>query len=180
MHKLVYEAMMWMVEKIFFEWLEIQYNAFFLEVAAGMETFVFWLFQGRFKFLQRNHWVTICYRPTNIFTLQTFYQLLRTNSGPLLAYWFHYIELVEILLDLIRSHKQGGCNLCVCVYIYIYRYCVVSKNWCFSLDKINYARYLSFHYIYKLLTYVILDDDKQYCQHFLIFLLHGSKNMSRV
>lgn len=63
----------------------------------------------------------------------------RTERGPLAALWVDFLDMVEILLDLIRSFREGDWFL----HLHAVR---ALLPWCFSYDHINYARYASLYY----------------------------------
>jgi len=67
---------------------------------------------------------------------QKYLDSLRTNGGDLAAYWMMYIDVVQIMLNLLRASREGDWSLHLsAIYDLI--------PWCFSYDQQNYARYLS-------------------------------------
>ena len=139
LHKLVYEALLCLVWKSFFPWLEknhIEDQQLLVDVTKKM------------KSLQENtSSVTLqavledsaCIIILNRFT--EFMRILSTKSGDLAAYWMSYIDLVGVLLDLIRASREGNCNWSL--HLYSVRAII---PWCFAYDKQNYARYLPMYY----------------------------------
>jgi hypothetical protein len=65
--------------------------------------------------------------------------MLRLNGGDLAGFWMSYIDLVDIMLDLLRSTREGDWKLHLSA---IHR----MIPWCFAYDKQNYAKYLSTYY----------------------------------
>ena len=64
---------------------------------------------------------------------------LRSSSGELAAFWMSYIEMVEIMFNLLRSSREGDWQLhLTAIHDMI--------PWCFAYDRQNYARYLSVYY----------------------------------
>lgn len=55
------------------------------------------------------------------------------------AFWITYLDMVEVLLGLLRSNREGDWNL----YLASIRKMI---PWCFALGKMNYSRYSSIHY----------------------------------
>ena len=52
------------------------------------------------------------------------------------AYWMSYLDMVEILLEMIRASREGNWPL----HLHAIRMMI---SWCAAYDKVNYARYLS-------------------------------------
>ena len=70
---------------------------------------------------------------------EEYLHFLKNDNGPLSAFWMTYIDLVELLLGFIRSHREGDWLL--------FMFCIQKMiPWCFAMDKINYARYLSINF----------------------------------
>ena len=66
-------------------------------------------------------------------------KVLKTDKGPLAAFWMTYVEMIEILLGLLRADREGDWQLhLACIRKMI--------PWCFAMDKTNYARYLPVYY----------------------------------
>ena len=59
---------------------------------------------------------------------------LRCENGKLSEFWVSYLDLVDILLAMIRTSREGDWDL----------HLTSIRNlipWCFALNNINYARY---------------------------------------
>ena len=61
---------------------------------------------------------------------------LSHSNGNLSAFWISYIDIVEIMLGLLRTSREGDWNL----HLSSIREMI---PWCFAYDHLNYARYLS-------------------------------------
>ena len=78
-----------------------------------------------------------CNRILQIFS--AYLKVLKTDKGPLAAFWMTYVEIIEILLGLLRADREGDWQLhLACIRKMI--------PWCFAMDKTNYARYLPVYY----------------------------------
>ena len=75
--------------------------------------------------------------------------------GPLAQFWMSYIDMVETLLHLIRSSREGNWLL----HLYAIRSVL---PWCFAYDRINYSRYLSVYYAE--MTRLSIDHPEVYVQ----------------
>ena len=55
------------------------------------------------------------------------------------AFWVSYIDIAEILLDLVRASREGD---------WLLHLSAIQRQipWCFAYDKQNYARYLPVYY----------------------------------
>ena len=71
--------------------------------------------------------------------LQHYLSFLQSEGGPLVQFWMSYIDMVEALLHLIRSSREGNWLF----HLYAIR---AVLPWCFAYDRINYSRYLSVYY----------------------------------
>ena len=60
-------------------------------------------------------------------------------SGLDTAYWMSYLDMVEILPEMIRASQEGNWPL----HLHAIR---VMIPWCVAYDKVNYARYLSVYH----------------------------------
>lgn len=60
------------------------------------------------------------------------------DTVPTASLWLSYIDMIEIILDLIRASREGNWNL----HISAIRRMI---PWCFAYDKHNYARYLAIY-----------------------------------
>ena len=63
---------------------------------------------------------------------------LRVDNGSMSAFWVSYIELVELLLNLLRASREGNWPL----HLASIRAII---PWCFAYDRTNYARYLPWY-----------------------------------
>jgi len=64
---------------------------------------------------------------------------LRISGGNLASFWMTYIDLVQIMLQLLKASREGNWLLQLsAIHDMI--------PWCFSYVKQNYARYLSYYY----------------------------------
>ena len=70
---------------------------------------------------------------------QHYLLFLRSDGGPLVQFWTSYIDMVETLLHLIRSSREGNWLL----HLYAIRSVL---PWCFAYERINYSHYLSVYY----------------------------------
>ena len=76
---------------------------------------------------------------------QNYLSFLRSDAASLAQFWMSYIDMVETLLHLIRSSREGSWLL----HLYAIR---AVLPLCFAYDRINYStntcysRYLSFYY----------------------------------
>ena len=67
-------------------------------------------------------------------------QYLCSENGPLSCFWMSYTDIVgDVLLGLIRASHEGNWQL----HLYAIRNMI---PWCYTYDKINYARYLPVYY----------------------------------
>ena len=65
-------------------------------------------------------------------------QMLR-GKGDLSCFWMSYIDMVELMLNLLRASREGNWKLHLqAIHDLI--------PWCFAYDNLNYARYLSAYY----------------------------------
>lgn len=60
---------------------------------------------------------------------------LRNNNGKLSSFWMSYIDLVDILLNMVRASREGHWELHLSAIEQMI-------PWCFAYDNVNYARYL--------------------------------------
>ena len=65
--------------------------------------------------------------------------LLRNDNGKLSSFWMSYVDMVEIILGLLRSSREGDFLL----HLASIRAMI---PWRFSYDRLNYARYLPIYY----------------------------------
>lgn len=78
-----------------------------------------------------------------LITLWTDYlEHLRHNNGELSAFWMSYIDMVEdVVLGLLRASREGDWEL----HLHAIRTMI---PWCFAYDKMNYARYIPYAFLY--------------------------------
>jgi len=135
--KLMYEALLRLEWKGFSIWLE-EYQSDDLPHLAGMITAL--------ESLQENvSNETIdtvladasCIRVFNLF--DKYLNHLRFSNGQLATFWMSFVDMVENLLALIRSSREGNWML----HLSAIRSMI---PWCFAYDKQNYSRYLSIYY----------------------------------
>lgn len=132
LHKLVYEALERLVWKGFLSWLETTHveDAVHLEETLRViGNFSKEVSQAGLALILKN---PSCTRILELF--EEYHEVLRFGSG-LAAFWVTYLDMVDILLGLIRSSREGDWILhLACIRAMI--------PWCFAYDRINYARYL--------------------------------------
>ena len=61
---------------------------------------------------------------------------LPNSNGKLSSFWMSYLDVVEILLNLLRASREGNWEL----HLSTIRKMI---PWCLAHDNLNYARYLS-------------------------------------
>ena len=132
LHKLVYEALMRLVWKSFVDYLKdtqcgddtmmlrnYRDNLYKLHGSSSHQTLE--------KALQDESYLKVMQMFTD------YKDNLSTNKGPLAAFWMTYIDMVELLLDLIRADREGDWQLHLASIQGVI-------PWCFAMDKTNYAR----------------------------------------
>ena len=135
--KLVYEALLRLVWKRFYAWLEANHMEDFRDLTGTTQAM---------KELANNVSSdgldtamldqSVC---AVILRFKEFLSHLRTSHGQLAAFWMSFIDLVDTLLGLIRASREGNWLLhLACIRSFI--------PWCFAYDKQNYARYTSVYY----------------------------------
>ena len=66
---------------------------------------------------------------------EDFLEFLRLSNGELSAFWMSYVDIVNLMLDIVRASREGNWSL--------HMQCIRSMiPWCFAYDCSNYARYL--------------------------------------
>ena len=63
---------------------------------------------------------------------------LRSDNGSMSGFWMSYIDIVEILLNLLQASQEGNWSLHLASIQAII-------PWCFAYDRTNYARYLPWY-----------------------------------
>ena len=132
-HKLMYEALQRLVWKGFKTWIE---------KFPEKKEFI----QGFFISLKPLYDDVCQTEQENVLSSQTFSEFmalydtyleyLRSSNGKLSSFWMSYIDIVEIMLNLVRASREGHWELHIST----------AKQmipWCFAYDNLNYARYLS-------------------------------------
>ena len=71
--------------------------------------------------------------------LSEYLQHLRNGNGTLSTFWMSYIDIVEVLFNMIRASRQAYWQL----HLASIRTLI---PWCFAYDRLNYARYLPAYY----------------------------------
>ena len=64
-----------------------------------------------------------------------YFDYLRNNNGKLSRFWMSYIDLVDILLNMVRASREGHWELHLPAIEQM-------MPWCFAYDNVNYACYL--------------------------------------
>ncbi|CAG9821970.1 unnamed protein product [Phaedon cochleariae] len=134
LHKLVYEACMIVLYSGFLEWLDSNE----LNLAHVSQCFTSLCHETNYvshnSILQDEDVRTILKYFDNYLTH------LRTSNGAMSSFWMKYIDLVEIVLAFLRANREGNWFLFLAA---------VEKMvpWCFALDRVNYSRYLSYHFL---------------------------------
>lgn len=137
LNKFMYEAFMRLAWTEFVKWLEVNHIVDYLELNDTVGSL-----NGCFE--------NICNETQeNVLNQESFKRLhdlfeeflciLRYNSGPLASFWMSYVDIVQILLDLLRADREGNWNL----HLRSIRSMI---PWCFAMDKSNYSRYLPIYY----------------------------------
>ena len=78
-----------------------------------------------------------CARVINLF--EDYFMFLREGNGSLSSFWMSYVDMVGNLLGLVRASREGDWLL----HMASIRALI---PWCFTYDRINYARYLPYYY----------------------------------
>ena len=134
-HKLVYEALMRLAWKEFQSWCnEQQHQAHVDSLMTKIATLTADLCQTTFEQVMGS---PSFHQVANLFS--EFREHLRNDNGPLACFWSSYLEMVEIVLNLVRASHEGNWQM----------HLVAIDDmipWCFSYDRIKYARYLSSYY----------------------------------
>ena len=137
LHKLVYEAILRLAWKGFYSWLEEHQPGDMILLSVVNKTLK--KFQENIwnvnldEFLNNHPCSKILERVTK------YMEVLRVGSGDLAAFWMSYVDLVDLLLGLIRTSREGNWLL--------HLHSITSLiPWCFDYDRQNYARYLPNYY----------------------------------
>lgn len=134
LHKLVYEAFMRVLYSGFLDWMDPNE----LDISYVSQCFTSLSHETNHasynSVLQDEHvQATLKY-------FDCYLTHLRTSNGAMSSFWMKYIELVELLLTFLRANREGNWFLFLAA---------VEKMlpWCFALDRVNYSRYLSYHFL---------------------------------
>ena len=136
-HKLTYEALMRLVYVGFEAWVlsNVKETDFSLnDILPIIEELHANMCATTYDETLRNE---KCVKLFNLFN--AYLKDVKENRGQLSQFWMQYVDLVEILLGLLRADREGNW--------YLHLSCIRRMiPWCFAMDKINYARYLSVYY----------------------------------
>ena len=138
LHKLLYEALKRLAWKGFLDWVQRNQAAEQQYLVEDSGT----LFVGLTQSTNQENLDSVLHNPRLALLFDLFQQylsFLRSDGGPLAQFWMSYIDMVETLLHLIRSSREGNWLL----HLYAIR---AVLPWCFGYDRINYSRYLSVYY----------------------------------
>ena len=133
-HKLVYEALLRLAWKGFPSWLQVSHQDkqhIVQDIAEVLKNLSTNLCQKEAQEAMENPLFS------NVFELfHRYLDHLRYNNGNLSTFWMSYIDVVQIMLGLLRSSREGDWSL----HLSSIREMI---PWCFAYDHLNYARYLS-------------------------------------
>ena len=133
-HKYIYEALMRLVWEEFLLWAEDNQEA-----STTIEAFVDKV-NSMVCDVNQEEFDDMLDSPllAKLVTLWSdFLEYLRHNNGELSTYWMSYIDIVEsVVLGLLRASHEGNW----CLHLSAIQSMIA---WCFSYDKVKYARYLS-------------------------------------
>jgi hypothetical protein len=137
LHKLVYEALLRVAWNTFCNWLEENH----LVDLQSLDDTINQMDKLKEKITQKQLNEVMahpsCARILVLFN--RYLDFLRQENGDLSSFWMSYIDMVEVVLGLIRSSREGHWLL----HLAMIREMI---PWCFGYDKQNYARYLSVYY----------------------------------
>lgn len=134
LHKLIYEVLLRLAWKKFVSWLEEKQDTNQLyDINTAITYFKDEISQKTFTQMLSNESFTV--------VMKAFFNYLNDlrKENILVDFWMSYIDMVEILLNLIRSSREGNWQLHMASI-------KAMIPWCFTYDKVNYARYLSYYY----------------------------------
>lgn len=136
-HKLLYEGLMRLAWREFPSWLELHNaheNHHLDVVATEVSEMVQDLHQETSEeVLKHSSFLKVSH------LFQEYLEYLRHGSTVLAKFWMSYIDMVDILLNLLRASREGNWNLHLSAIHSLI-------PWCFAYDHVNYARYLSYYY----------------------------------
>ena len=132
-HKLMYEVLQRLAWKGFQSWI-----GKFPEDNFSVQQFFNGLIPLYNDLCQREFDAVMKSQPSSEFIVLYYKYLddLRNSNGKLYSFWMSYLDIVQILLNLLRASREGDWEL---------HLSAVRKMipWCFAYDNLNYARYLS-------------------------------------
>ena len=135
-HKLMYEALQRLAWKGFQSWIEEipEKNLSVQQFSNGLIPLYNDLCQREFDAVMKS-------QPYSEFIVLYDRRLdyLGTSNGKLSSFWMSYLDIVEILLNLLRASREGDWEL----HLSATRKMI---PWCFVHDNLNYARYLSAYF----------------------------------
>ena len=136
-HKLAYEAFMRVAWEGFYPWLDSCYPNETNEIKTSLEAigdFVEDINKANHDdILQQLPFQHLCDRFTE------YLGHLRNTNGPLSSFWISYIDMVELMLHMIRSSREGDWILHLSSVWQM-------LPWCFAYDAVKYSRYMSVYY----------------------------------
>ncbi|KAI8521965.1 hypothetical protein Bbelb_017190 [Branchiostoma belcheri] len=136
-HKLMYEALLRLAWSGFLSWIHHNHTENVADLEEAMEAINTLSDDVSQQALQGILQSTTHTRIMCLF--DEYVTTLRSGNSRLTQYWMTYIDLVEILLGLLRATREGDWLL----HLVSIRQLI---PWCFSYDRVNYARYLSYYY----------------------------------
>ncbi|KAL8567726.1 hypothetical protein ACOMHN_009034 [Nucella lapillus] len=137
-HKCVFEALMRMIWQGFILWITDR-HADMLPVVQELDNLIsdFHDDVGQVTFQALLDNPVVC---QILDFWDEYLQHLRHDNGDLSAFWMSYVDMVEdVLLGLLRASREGNWDL----HLHAIRSMI---PWCFSYDKLNYARFLPVYY----------------------------------
>ena len=138
LHKLLYEALKRLVWKSFLDWLQRNQGAEQQRLLEDTRL----LFVSLTQSTTQENLESILQNPRLTLLIDLFQNnlsFLRSDGVPLAQFWMSFIDMVETLLHLTKSSREGNWLL----HLYAIR---AVLSWCFAYDRINYGRNLSVYY----------------------------------
>ena len=133
-HKLMYEALQRLAWKGFQSWIEK-----FPEKNLSVQEFFNGLMPLYNDLCQREFDTVMKSQPYSEFIVLYDKYLdycVRNSNGKLSTFWMSYLDIVEILLNLLRASREGDWEL----HLSAIKEMI---PWCFAHDNLNHVRYLS-------------------------------------
>jgi len=132
-HKLVYEALLRIAWKHFYNHVDSEYNdSDRIKIAEALYNI-----SQLSTDLCESQWQSIMQLGSVKFMLLKFTEyldFLRKDNGSLSAFWMSYVDIINLLLDTVRASREGNWDL----HLASIRGII---PWCFAYDHCNYARY---------------------------------------